>query len=301
MVTYAAMAIFIGAASARGQVDGPTGLHNDLLIMEKMSVYGPLILAGIYAATFTSALASFVGAPRVLLSIAKDRLITVLNPFAVTDKAGNPIRGYIITYIIAALCVGIGSLNFVAPLITMFFMITYALINYATFMLAIGNSPGWRPSFKYFHWSSALAGALLCTGIMFSTDYVYAFIAIVIAFGLHKYIELKDSQPSWGSAQEARTFRDAIEKIMKLRHVHRHVKNYRPSYLVMCGAPKERPHLVYLGTVLRQCADTMVIYAQVKLMSTEKRSVLGMIPSTVSVTGSVCQRNPHDKGYLTEN
>jgi len=108
-------------------------------------------LAGIYAATFTSALASLVGAPRILLSLAKDKLITVLEPFAVTDSRGNPVRGYAITYIVAAACVGIGSLNFVAPLITMFFMITYALINYATFMLAIGNSPGWRPSFKYFH------------------------------------------------------------------------------------------------------------------------------------------------------
>jgi len=137
---------------------------------------------------------------------------------------------------------------------------------------------------------------------MFSTDYIYAFIAIVIAFGLHKYIELKDHQPSWGSAQEARTFRDAIEKNMKLRNVHRHVKNYRPSYLVMCGDPKDRPHLVYLGTVLRQSADTMVIYAQVKVISPDRFSQLFMIPSSTSVANVVdYQRNPNDKGYLPEN
>jgi len=303
MFTYAIMAIFLGAAGARGKIDGSTGLHNDLLIMEKMSIWGPLILSGIYAATFTSALASLVGAPRILLSVAKDNLFAVLEPFAVTDRKGNPIRGYLITYIISGACVAIGSLNFVAPLITMFFMITYALINYATFLMAIGNSPGWRPSFKYFHWGSALGGALLCTGIMFSTDYVYAFSAIVIAFGLHKYIELKDHQPSWGSAQEARTFRDAIEKTMKLRNVKRHVKNYRPSYLVMCGVPKERPHLVYLGTVLRQSADTMVIYAKVNVIlakdgSTQLRT---MLSSNSFGSAGGYQRNPHDKGYLPEH
>merc|ERR1719233_580022 len=101
MITYAAMAIFLGAAGGRGEIDGSTGLHNDLLIMEKMSVWGPLILAGIYAATFTSALASLVGAPRILLSLAKDKLIGVLDPFAVTDSKGNPVRGYFITYIIS--------------------------------------------------------------------------------------------------------------------------------------------------------------------------------------------------------
>jgi len=186
MVTYAAMAVVLGAAASRGGSQGDSGLHNDLLIMEKMSIWGPLILAGIYAATFTSALASLVGAPRVLLALAKDNIIKVLDPFALTDSRGNPVRGYFLTYLISCICVGIGSLNFVAPLITMFFMITYAMINYATFMLAIGKSPGWRPSFKYFHWSSALAGTLLCTGIMFSTDHIYAFIALVIAFGIHK-------------------------------------------------------------------------------------------------------------------
>jgi len=186
MVSYAAMAVFLGAAASRGQLDGETGLHNDLLIMEKMSIWGPLISAGIYAATFTSALASLVGAPRILLSLGKDKLIKMLDPFAVTDNKGNPVRGYFLTYLISAVCVCIGRLNFVAPLITMFFMITYAMINYATFMLAIGKSPGWRPSFKYFHWTSALAGALLCIGIMFSTDHYYAGGAIVIAFGIHK-------------------------------------------------------------------------------------------------------------------
>jgi len=142
MITYAVMAVVIGAAGGRGEHDGDTGLHNDLLIMQKMSILGWLVLAGIFAATFTSALASLVGAPRVLLSLAKDNLIEMIDPFAVTDRKGNPVRGYLLTYIISAICVGIGSLNFVAPLVTMFFMITYTMINYATFMLAIGNSPG---------------------------------------------------------------------------------------------------------------------------------------------------------------
>jgi len=38
MVTYAVMAIFLGAAAGRGEVNSKTGLHNDLLIMEKMSI-----------------------------------------------------------------------------------------------------------------------------------------------------------------------------------------------------------------------------------------------------------------------
>ena len=42
----------------------------------------PLIFAGIYAATLSSAIASFVGAPRVLQAVAEDDLYPVLKFFA---------------------------------------------------------------------------------------------------------------------------------------------------------------------------------------------------------------------------
>jgi len=104
-------------------------------------------------------------------------------------------------------------------------------------------------------------------------------------------------------------FTNAVGKTMKLRKVRRHVKNYRPSYLVMCGDPKERPHLVYLGTVLRQSADTMVIYAQVKVRTSLRLSTpsfSGSQTSLITANSSNllitdfdnCQRCPHDKGYL---
>ena len=41
-------------------------------------------------------------------------------------------------------CVCIGELNLIAPLITMFFMLAYALINFSCFMLTISKSPGIR-------------------------------------------------------------------------------------------------------------------------------------------------------------
>jgi len=89
---------------------------------------------------------------------------------------------------------------------------------------------------------------------------------------------------------------------MKLRKVRRHVKNYRPSYLVLCGDPMERPHLVYFGAVLRQSADTMVIYAEVKVRTDSTSSFIGSTSSELPITNSDSyQRSPHDKGYLTSD
>jgi len=272
MVTYIFMAILCGVIARRGAVDGETGLHNNILIMEDMSLFGWLILVGIYAATFTSALASLVGAPRVLLSFSKDNLISCFQPFAVTAKdgcgtPGNPIRGYFVSYIIAFGCVAIGELNAVAPLITMFFMITYALINFSVFLLSIGKSPGWRPSFKYSHWSTGLLGFLLCMGIMFLIEFRYAFVALLVAAMIWAYIHYSEQDVSWGSAQEARNHNAAINKMLKLRKDSTHVKNYRPSYLVMTGRPEERPHLVYFGNCLRKASHSLVVYGHVSIGS----------------------------------
>jgi len=272
MITYAMMAVFCGAIAERGPMDGTTGLQNNTLIMQKMSIWGPLILIGVYAATFTSALASLVGAPRILMSVAKDNLISHLSPFAVVGKdgcgtPGNPIRGYFASYVVAAGCVAIGELNAVAPLITMFFMITYGLINLSVFMLELGHSPGWRPSFKYYNWASSLLGFLLCAGIMVLVDPIYAIISILIAGGLYVYIDQSDQDTSWGSAQEARNHDTAIANMLKLRKDYQHIKNYRPAFLVLTGKPADRPHLVYFGNVLRKACRALVVYAHVSIGS----------------------------------
>lgn len=49
----------------------PKGLLKDQQIMEIVSAWGPLIYAGCFAATLSSAIASLVGAPRVFQAVAK--------------------------------------------------------------------------------------------------------------------------------------------------------------------------------------------------------------------------------------
>jgi len=166
MTVYLIMALFCGVVATRSE----GGLHDNVLIMEDISAWGPLILFGVYAATFTSALASLVGAPRILLRIAKDGVYNFLTPFEKVDSKGEPLRAYAVAFLLGAGGIAIGSLNAVTPLITMFFMLTYGLINLSCFMLTISDSPGWRPSFRYYHWSTSFLGFLLSIIIMFAIN-----------------------------------------------------------------------------------------------------------------------------------
>ena len=60
-------------------------------------------------------------------------------------KIADPIRGYFVSYVIAACFIIMGDLNKVAPLISMFFMMTYSILNYSCFYFSISRAPGWRP------------------------------------------------------------------------------------------------------------------------------------------------------------
>jgi amino acid transporter len=50
--------------------------------MKKVAAFDVIITAGVVAATLSSAMASFLGAPRILQSLAEDRIFPFLLPFA---------------------------------------------------------------------------------------------------------------------------------------------------------------------------------------------------------------------------
>lgn len=77
--------------------------------MSKISFTGYLVYAGCFAATLSSAIASLVGAPRVLQALARDKLYPGLTYFAKGYGANDdPFRGYILVFFISLGCTMIG-------------------------------------------------------------------------------------------------------------------------------------------------------------------------------------------------
>ena len=100
--------------------------------MAKISYSGYLIFAGCFAATLSSAIASLVGAPRVLQALAKDKLYPLIHVFGQGYGANNdPFRGYILVFFISLGCILIGKLDVVATLLSNFSVAAYALINFS--------------------------------------------------------------------------------------------------------------------------------------------------------------------------
>uniref|UniRef100_A0A803T321 Solute carrier family 12 member 3 n=1 Tax=Anolis carolinensis TaxID=28377 RepID=A0A803T321_ANOCA len=204
------------------------GLINHYQAMSMVSGFAPLITAGIFGATLSSALACLVSAPKVFQCLCKDQLYPAIGFFGKGyGKNNEPIRGYVLTYFIAVGFILIAELNAIAPIISNFFLCSYALINFSCFHASITNSPGWRPSFRYYSKWAALFGAVISVVIMFLLTWWAALIAIGIVVFLLGYVLYKKPVVNWGSSVQAGSYNMALNYSVGLNEVDDHIKNYR--------------------------------------------------------------------------
>ena len=100
--------------------------------MSDIAIWGPIIPIGLACAAISSALGSIMVAPRTLQALGKDQIFPSKKFDAWIAKGreqdNEPINGSIITCIIAYFFIYVGDINFVAQIISMFFMVTYVAI-----------------------------------------------------------------------------------------------------------------------------------------------------------------------------
>jgi solute carrier family 12 sodium/potassium/chloride transporter 2 len=235
------------------------GLHNDFQVVELVSWVGPVIYAGCFAATLSSALASLVSAPKVFQALCKDKLYPGFDWFAKGyGKNNEPMRGYILTFIIAVGFILIGELNLIAPLISNFFLAAYTLINFSTFHASLAKPVGWRPTFKYYNMWLSLAGSVLCVLVMFLISWWTALITFAAVLALYLIVSVRKPDVNWGSTTQAQIYKNALQAAHQLNAVEEHVKNYRPQILVLSGMPSARPALVDFAHLITKNQSMLV-------------------------------------------
>ncbi|XP_031192842.1 solute carrier family 12 member 3 isoform X5 [Mastomys coucha] len=235
------------------------GLVNYYQTMSMVSAFAPLITAGIFGATLSSALACLVSAAKVFQCLCEDQLYPLIGFFGKGyGKNREPVRGYLLAYAIAVAFIIIAELNTIAPIISNFFLCSYALINFSCFHASITNSPGWRPSFRYYSKWAALFGAVISVVIMFLLTWWAALIAIGVVLFLLLYVIYKKPEVNWGSSVQAGSYNLALSYSVGLNEVEDHIKNYRPQCLVLTGPPNFRPALVDFVSTFTQNLSLMI-------------------------------------------
>lgn len=223
-------------------------LRGDASIMRNLAVSPWLIDVGVIAATLSSAIASMMGAPRTLQRLAADRLVTRLEPFAVgTGPDNNPRRGTVLSTAIALLTVALGDLDVVAPVISMFFLSSYGMINYATYSEARAASTSFRPTFRYFHWRASLAGTVACLVAILAIDPLAGGLAGCALVALYRYFSRNVDQVRWVDSSSGFHASNVRLHLERLGASSSHSRDFRPCTVAF--APRDPDRRERLATV----------------------------------------------------
>ncbi|XP_049327051.1 solute carrier family 12 member 4 isoform X2 [Astyanax mexicanus] len=192
-----------------------------------------VIVIGSFFSTVGAGLQSLTGAPRLLQAIAKDNIIPFLRVFGHGKANGEPTWALLLTGLIAELGILIASLDMVAPILSMFFLMCYLFVNLACAVQTLLRTPNWRPRFKYYHWALSFLGMSMCLALMFISSWYYAIVAMGIAGMIYKYIEYQGAEKEWGDGIRGLSLSAARYALLRLEAGPPHTKNWRPQLLVL--------------------------------------------------------------------
>jgi len=220
------------------------------LIMQEMALWGGAILLGVWGATLSSALGSILGAPRVLQALARDGILPgILKRLGKgSGPDDEPRLGTWVTLGVAIAAVCVGDLNLIAPVLTMFFLTTYMVLNIAAGVESFLQSPSFRPAFKV-HWALSFVGAIGCLAVMVLINAIAAVVAAICVAGIYLWLERRELESAWGDVRRGIWMQVVRAGIFNLGHAP-DPKNWRPHALVLSGAPSRRWPLIDLATNL---------------------------------------------------
>lgn len=185
MLVYIALAFKLAYSAPPEMLDTAHRLNAGMnrFVMSDIALWAPIIPIGLVAATFSSALGSIMVAPRTLQALGGDDALPNprINSWLARGKGAKnePFNATLVSVGIAVVFVSLGDVEFVAQIITMFFMVTYGSICLISFLEHFAADPSYRPVFRS-RWYLSGLGAVMCIYLMFKINSLYALLALIV-------------------------------------------------------------------------------------------------------------------------
>ena len=227
--------------------------YNDVNIIQDTNISGVLILLGEFATTFFSTLMGVIGPAKLLQAIARDSVLPGLALFGQgTRRNDEPVYAILVTYAVAQITM-LFDINRIASFITMTYLMTFFVTNLACFLLKLSSAPNFRPSFHYFNWWTAAAGAAASVAAMFFVDGLYATGSIGVLVVIFLLIHYTTPPKAWGDVSQSLIYHQVRKYLLRLRQ-HEHVKFWRPQILLFVNDPRRGYKLIQFCNSLKKGA-----------------------------------------------
>lgn len=178
----------------------PDELRGNYLFFIDSGYLPALVMVGLLGSTLSSGLTSLIGAPRVLYAMAGTKILPFQKILLRTNKRREPVGSIAVTALLVLVAILLRELNVIAPLITLFFLITYAMINLVVLIEQSLSLPSFRPTFGV-PLIVPLLGTLSCFTVMFIVNVAFSIMAIIFVVLFYFYLSTRHLQFEGGYAR----------------------------------------------------------------------------------------------------
>jgi amino acid transporter len=227
-------------------------------IMATVSRWGILIMIGVFAASLSSALGSLLGAPRTLQALANDRVIPHFIGKGFGKDKADPRIATALSFAVALVAVLLGNLNLIAPILSMFFLLSYGLLNLSAGLEGLIESPSWRPKFKL-PCAISLAGAAGCFTVMLMIDAGATLISLCVTALVFYLVKRRKLNANWADMRYGILTLLVRFAIRGLNSMKPDERTWRPNILALSGSPRSRWHLVEMAHSLTQHSSSLTV------------------------------------------
>ena len=217
------------------------------MICQEIARWSFLIIAGIWGATLSSAVGAILAAPRTLQALAEDGIVFRFLSKE-HGKHAEPRMATFFTLLLSTVFVIIGDINLIAPILTMFFLISYGMLNLVCGLEAVMGNPSWRPTFKIPAWAS-FGGALLCLLAMLMIDAGATIVALSFVFLIYFFRGRKLSS-NWDDIRFGILMLFIKKTVYRLKSAGFAARSWRPHLLIFSPSVTPPAYLMNFSSKL---------------------------------------------------
>ncbi len=210
---------------------------NTSIVLEKAR-WKWMVVGGILGATLSSALSMFVASSRTLLALSKHRVIPMAGYFQRISPKGEPTTAILFTALVSIITISFGTLDSIASILTMFFLITYGMLNIAVFIEKGLGVVSFRPGFKIPLIVSFLGGAG-CIYVMFLINPLFSIFAILVTLAIYLILFKLQSRKNWPDVRKGIFIFLAERAIHIAARLPYHPKIWKPNLIVPVENPRD--------------------------------------------------------------